>query len=42
MSKKPKTKRPEIPKEEMERFMLAKRKMIQDMSAKFNRSKKDE
>jgi len=42
MNEKPKTKKPEIPKEEMQRFLLAKRKMIQDMNAKLDRSNKDE
>ena len=37
---KPKTEKPEIPKEEMQRFLLARRKMIQDMNAKLDQEGK--
>lgn len=40
MKEKPKTEKPEIPKEEMQRFLLAKRRMIQDMNEKLNRKGK--
>lgn len=37
---KPKIKKPEIPKEEMQRFLMARRRMIQDMNEKLNRERK--
>jgi len=41
MSKgKPKIKKPEIPKEEMQRFLMARRKMIQDMNEKLDQEGK--
>ena len=37
---KTKTEKPEIPKEEMQRFLMAMRSMIQDMNEKLNREGK--
>lgn len=37
---KPKTEKPEIPKEEMQRFLMARRKMIQDMNERLNQEGK--
>ena len=40
MKEKPKSKKPEIPEEEIKRFLMAKRKMIQNMNKKLNQEGK--